>query len=221
MDLLRGPLGALLVSLALACGGAAGGPSPQVAPAPSGSEATEETPPSGPGAPAPSESGSTMAPPGLTPGAPPVEMKGPIPTAMQNDLLGLGIDPKNLPPIEKLEPRTLRAVMKLFTKSLGIKCGGCHQEGDYAAPTRRKRIAAHMWNEFAAKLTLADGTPLFCDSCHQGRVVQLDRRDKKALSQWMDQNFVTGLARKDGKENGCETCHVDMEMRFLANWAAN
>jgi len=64
-------------------------------------------------------------------------MKAPIPTAMIDDLRALGLDAKNLPPIEKLEPRTLRGVMKLMAKSLGVRCGDCHQEGDFAAPTRK------------------------------------------------------------------------------------
>jgi hypothetical protein len=217
----HGSVAALLAVVAVAaCGGAAGGAGPaQVAPAPSGSEAPLA--PSESGAPATSPSGATSAstPSELPP--PSVEMKGPIPSAMIDDLRALGIDAKSLPPIEKLEPRTLRGVMKLLARSLGVKCGDCHQEGDFAAPTRRKRIAAHMWDEFAAKLTMADGSPLFCDSCHQGRIQQLDRRDKKALSRWMDDNFVAKLARKDGKSHECETCHVDMEMHFLAKWASN
>jgi hypothetical protein len=137
---------------------------------------------------------------------------------MGPDLKALGLDPASLPPIEKLAPKTLRGVMKLLAKSLGATCADCHQEGDFATPTRRKKIAARMWNEFAAKLTMADGGTLFCDSCHQGRIVQLDRRDKKALGKWMDENFVGKLKRKDGQSHECETCHVDMDMRFLVKW---
>jgi hypothetical protein len=147
-------------------------------------------------------------------------MKSPVPSAMLADLEGLGLDPKNLPPIEKLDPKALRGVMKLIAKSLGAKCGDCHRESDFALPTPRKKVAAKMWNEFVAKLAFAaDGTPLFCDSCHQGRTKQLDRADKRALGEWMDANFVQKLKRKDEKENECETCHVDMDMRFLNKWA--
>ena len=108
--------------------------------------------------------------------------------------------------------------MKLFARSLGAKCGDCHGEGDFAAPTRRKKIAARMWDEFARKLAMADGGPLFCDSCHQGRVQELDRRDAQALSTWMDANFVARLSRKDGQAQSCETCHIDMNMRLLSAW---
>jgi hypothetical protein len=34
----------------------------------------------------------------------------------------------------------------------------------------------------------------------------------------MDEEFVSKLARHDGKVVECETCHVDMDMRFLAKW---
>lgn len=138
---------------------------------------------------------------------------------MVADLQGLALDPKNLPPIEKLDPKALRRVMKLIAKSLGATCGDCHREGDFALPTPRKKVAAKMWDEFVTKLALADGTPLFCDSCHQGRTKQLDRTDKKALGRWMDANFVGKLKRKDDKDHECETCHVDMDMRFLTKWA--
>ena len=139
---------------------------------------------------------------------------------MLADLQNIALDPKNLPPIERLDPRALRAVMKLFAKALGAKCADCHVEGDFAARTPRKMIAAKMWDEFVVKLAFAaDDSPLFCDSCHQGRTRQLDRTDKKALGKWMDANFVVKLRRKDDKDHECETCHVDMDMRFLNRWA--
>ncbi len=114
------------------------------------------------------------APTGLLgPGAVAVpELKSPVPSAFVPDLQALGLDPAHMPPIEKLDPKALRGVMKLMAKSLGIKCADCHKEGDFAAPTRRKKIAAKMWDELVVKLAFAapDGAPFFCDSCHQGRV---------------------------------------------------
>ena len=86
-----------------------------------------------------------------------------------------------------------------------------------------KKIAAKMWDELVVKLQLRGagaeaGSPLFCDSCHQGRVVQLDRSDKKALGDWMQANFVDRLSRKDGAPSECETCHAGREMHLLAKW---
>ena len=210
-----------LAIVVAACGGALA-PSPATqstaqAPAPG------QAPASAPGqAPAPASAQAPESAPAstsaLTPT--PVEMKPPIASALTDSLVPLGLDPKRLPPLEKLEPRALRGVMKLFTKSLGIKCNDCHRAGDFAAVTRRKTIATHMWDDFVAKLALVDGSPVFCDSCHQGRVEQLDRRDKKLLSKWMDDNFVQRLARLDAKGTDCETCHVDMEMKLFDRWEA-
>ena len=170
-------------------------------------------------------SGSTAIPGPVPPAgsafpAPPTEMKSPVPTAMQAELRALALDPASLPPIEKLDAKALRGVMKLIAKSLGAKCADCHAEGDFASPTPRKKVAAKMWDEFVVKLTFAaDGSPLFCDSCHQRRQKWLDRTDKKALAKWMDGNLVTGLKRKDEKDHDCETCHVDMEMHLVRQWA--
>jgi hypothetical protein len=147
-------------------------------------------------------------------------MKPPIPSAFPDALRDLGLDTRKLPPLEKLEPRALRGVMKLFAKSLGVRCSDCHRAGDFAAATEKKTIATHMWNDFVAKLSFVDGSPLFCDSCHQGRIEQLDRTDKKALSKWMDESFVARFARLDAKATDCETCHVDMEMKLFAKWQA-
>jgi Cytochrome c7 and related cytochrome c len=157
------------------------------------------------------------------PTAPPaLEMKAPVRSTLLSDLEALGLDPKNLPPIEKLDPKALRGTMKLIAKSLGAKCRDCHLEGDFAARTPRKMIAAKMWDEFVVKLVFAgDGAPLFCDSCHQGKTGQLDRSDPNGLRRWMATNFVDGLKRKDEQEHACETCHGPGQggMRFLHKWA--
>jgi hypothetical protein len=208
-----------------ACGGALApspanqAPAPAPAQAPASGQAPAPSAGSAPGqvpesAPAPASASA------LTPAPAPVEMKPPVTSTLTDSLATLGLDPKRLPPLEKLEPRALRGVMKLFAKSLGIKCSECHRAGDFAAPTRRKTIATHMWDDFVAKLALVDGSPVFCDSCHQGRVEQLDRRDKKLLAKWMDDNFVQRLARLDAKGTDCETCHVDMEMKLFERWEA-
>lgn len=151
------------------------------------------------------------------------DFKGPMTpiadTQMLADLQAIGLDAKSLPPLEKLEPEKLRKVMKTFTKSLGVKCSDCHNEGDFSAPTPMKKIAAHMWNDFTRGLSTESGAPIYCDSCHQGRRKLLDRSDKKALSKWMQANFVDKLKRRDKKEHGCETCHGDpFEGHILAQW---
>lgn len=146
-------------------------------------------------------------------------MKLPVGSQMAPELTALGLDPKNLPPMSKLEPEKLRKVMKLISKSLGLQCNGCHLE-DAAAATPRKRVAEKMWDEYLRGFALADGTPLFCDSCHQGAVVILDRTDKKALGKWMDAAFVEKLKpRPKGADLECASCHTeDREMHFIDLW---
>jgi hypothetical protein len=215
MKWLHGML-AVGLSVGIACGGQEGLTPTSQSPGAAPSAAASSAAPSASAATLPPASSGTATP--MTPALGHVAMRAPVPSTLGADLQALGIDPQNLPPMERLDPKALRGVMKLLARSLGARCGDCHTEGDFAAPTRRKKIAARMWDEFAVQLTLADGSPLFCDSCHQGRIVQLDRTDKKALARWMDASFVDGLKRKDGKAEDCESCHVDMEMHFLALW---
>jgi cytochrome c7-like protein len=203
-----------------ACGAGAVAASPPSSRPPPASSATAATPSASTAtAPTPDAPPSTALPAAMSPFSPPVEMKAPVASAMLADLEGLALDSKNLPTIERLDPKALRGVMKLIARSLGAKCGDCHLERDFAARTPRKLIAAKMWDEFVVKLAFAaDGAALFCDSCHQGRTRQLDRSDKKILGKWMAANFVEKLKRKDEKDHECETCHVDMDMRFLSKW---
>jgi len=143
-------------------------------------------------------------------------------TTMAGDLKALDLDPTALPPLDQLPPDKLRRVMKTFTKALGARCGACHMEGDFAAPTPRKAIAANMWTHFVREVSTPGGAPVYCDSCHQGRLTPLlDRHDKKALSEWMEANFEHGLKLRSGKANECETCHGEpFESHFLKKWAA-
>jgi len=195
-------------AFAAACGGAAPEPQNPTGPAASASAAPPSTS-------APAASGAPSTAPAATPPGPAGQpafagpMKPVVASAMLADLQGIGLDAKNLPALDKLEPDKLRKVMRTFTKALGAKCADCHQEADFAAPTPMKAIASHMWDEFSRKLAMSDGAPLYCDSCHQGRMKFIDRHDKKALSTWMGQNFVDKEKRKDGKDHGCETCHGD------------
>lgn len=148
-------------------------------------------------------------------------MKPPMNTAMAQDLTEIGLDPKNLPAMAKLEPDKLRKVMKLFSRSLGVQCNGCHLD-DLAAATPRKRVAEKMWDDYARGFAMADGSALFCDSCHQGSTTVLDRTDKRALSKWMDASFVAKLKPKaKGASIECTTCHgEDHEMHFIDLWKA-
>ena len=213
---------ALLLSFAgaaAACGGGnAGGPGPQ--PPPLGNEdggsavATTTTTTSASGtASSPSASASATAPfpSGSASAKPPPELKPIVATALAADLKAIGLDVKKLPPLGKLDPQKLRKVMDLFTKSLGgVECTMCHVKSDFKAMTPNKNVAGHMWDEFVRRYETTDSKPIFCDSCHQGRVDLLNRGDRKALAKYMSDVYVDGMKLKDGKEHDCATCHGDI-----------
>jgi len=147
-------------------------------------------------------------------------MKAIVASAMAEDLKKLGIDPLKPPPLNKLSPDVVRKLMPTFAKALGVKCEGCHDTNNFKAWTANKRVASKMWSEFVVGMKMADGGPLYCDSCHGGKAEFLDRHDKKALSAWMDANYVSKLKRADGKDHSCDQCHGDpFEPKFLAAWA--
>ena len=166
---------------------------------------------------------------GAKPSAPaapaaPVVMRGPTPTEYGAALQAIGLDPKNLPPLNKLPPEQLRKVMPLFAKSLGTKCEGCHASS-FDVRTPQMNVAEQMWTHFSGNLTLKDGSPLFCDSCHHGATKVLDRSSDEKLFVWMDENYVAKLARKPdaqmpGKDHACPSCHGEPgEMKFIHYWA--
>ena len=213
---------ALLLSFAgaaAACGGAnAGGSGPQ--PPPLGSEdggapvATATTTSTTGGASSLSASATATAPvPSASTSASakaPPELKPIVATALAADLKAIGLDVKKLPPLGKLDPQKLRKVMDLFTKSLGVECTMCHVKSDFKAMTPNKNVAGHMWDEFVRRYDTTDSKPIFCDSCHQGRVDLLNRGDRKTLAKYMSDVYVDGMKLKDGKEHDCATCHGDI-----------
>ncbi|MBX3226626.1 MAG: hypothetical protein KIT84_31795 [Labilithrix sp.] len=134
-------------------------------------------------------------------------------------LRAAGLDPKDLPPIESLDRRQKLAVMRTFTESLGVACVDCHAGVDWAADTRRKRVAKRMYNELTRVVALDDGEPAYCDSCHQGALFVLDRRDKSKVTDFMTDVYEGKLKRTDGREHDCATCHGDPpDLHFLTAW---
>lgn len=165
-------------------------------------------------------SGAALAPrSGSTPASPP-KMAALMPSTMDADLRTAGLDPAHLPPFEELTPRQLRRVMSTFSRSLGYACTDCHEQQDYRAPTRAKRIAARMWNDMVRPNVLEGGGLLYCDSCHQGQGQILERSDKAAIATYMTDNYTEKLKRGAQKKDvECETCHGDpIDGRFLSKW---
>ncbi len=147
------------------------------------------------------------------------EMRPISPTRMADALASVGLDPKKLPPLEQLDKSQRLLVMETFNTALGIPCSGCHSDPDFRADTRRKRVAKRMWNDIVRGLAYDNGDLLYCDSCHNGALFMLDRRDKDKVAEFMSNEFVGRLKRTDGKDHDCGTCHGDPpEFAFLSDW---
>lgn len=209
---------AMLAGVVVACGPSAPPPSTGQNP-PASASASTPPPPSSASA---SASASTTATPpasaSTTAKAPPAPMPNVRGSQLSADLQGMGLDPKKLPALNKLEPAKLRKVMNAFTKALGVQCTHCHTD-DFKAPTANKKISVRMWNEWVVGLQSEDGSALFCDSCHQGKAKFLDHSDKKALGAWMKTELVQKLKRTDKKDHSCATCHgEDFDGDFLDKW---
>jgi len=129
-------------------------------------------------------------------------------TTMLPALQELGIDPRRDADLGAIPLMKKKKLMQLFIKALGTNCEGCHEE-DFKADTRNKRIARRMWSDFVAVLRETDGTPVFCDSCHQGQTKILARDDDKVLAAYMKASYVERMARADRAQQTCATCHGD------------
>jgi hypothetical protein len=147
------------------------------------------------------------------------EMKPIAQTTMSAQLAAVGLDPKHLPPLEQLDKSQRLLVMETFNTALGVGCDGCHADPDFHADTRRKRVAKRMWNEITRALSFDNGDPVYCDSCHAGKMFLLDRHDKEKVADYMSAEFVGRLKRVDNKDHDCGTCHGDPpDFAFLTDW---
>ena len=149
----------------------------------------------------------------------PGPMEGVRATRMAGALAAAGLDVRNLPPLEQLTASQKQKVMRTFTETLGVPCLGCHAGDAFDADTRRKRIAKRMYNEMVRALTLRDGEPVYCDSCHDGTMYMLDRHDATKLTKHMSETLVGQFARVDGRVHDCSTCHGEPpDYHMLTTW---
>ena len=166
-----------------------------------------------------SPQGAESAPAYVAPRHAPGPMEGVRATRMADVLAAAGLDVKNLPPIERLTPGQKQKVMRTFTETLGVPCLGCHAEDRFEADTRRKRIAKRMYNEIVRPLALRDGEPIYCDSCHDGDMFMLDRRDTAKVTRHMSETLVGQMTRVDGRPHDCTSCHGDPpDFKMLTTW---
>lgn len=136
-----------------------------------------------------------------------------------------GVDVTRLPADMGDLTKTQRtAVMNSFTAALGGDCTGCHSTDaaghpDFSAETPNMAVTRKMWTTFVTGMTLRDGSAVYCDTCHQGKVDFLDRSNGKAMSNWMQKYFVDGLQQANKTANTCATCHGSPFVAdFLDDW---
>lgn len=172
-------------------------------------------------APAPSPTGTDPAP---APKPAKVEAVPITPSKMVADLKKLGIDPNKYPDLAKIPLAKKKKLMPLFQKALGMdSCEGCHAEGDFKKETKNIKMARGMWKHYVQALKIdakvvKGGGALFCDSCHNGKTHVLPRHDDEALNNFMTVEYEGKLARVDGKEHACATCHgAEMEYAIFKN----
>jgi hypothetical protein len=149
-------------------------------------------------------------------------MGGIHPTRMTEALRAAGLDVRALPPLESLAPGPKQRVMRTFTEALGIPCLDCHAPDDqFTADTKRKRVAKRMWNEIVRVVAMKDGSPVYCDSCHDGALYHLDRRNKSDVAAYMCNAMIGDMRRIDGRSHDCTTCHGDPpDFTLIASWKA-
>ena len=212
-----------LTGLIAACGPAT--PDPNTPPAGGTAEPTNTAAPVTTAAPtAEPTSAPTSAPtaaPVAAPAGPPI-----MASKLGDELKKAGFDLAKLPAsIEKMSDGQKKKIMPILVKAVGYEdCKGCHVENDYKKKTRNTKIAAHMWDDFVAKMKDEKGAgTIFCDSCHQGKPKILNRSDLKAVGKYMDDEYVKKMSRADKKSQECGSCHGDtMEMKiFDKMWMVN
>lgn len=136
--------------------------------------------------------------------APPIAV-----TQMGARLQELGLDPGALPPMSELSPSQRYRVMALISESLGVECDSCHEGKDFKMDTSAKSVARFMWNTMTAPHRLEEGA-LFCDSCHQGSLKNLNRESAAAVKEYMMAEYSERLIRRrDAQGVECSSCHGD------------
>jgi hypothetical protein len=76
--------------------------------------------------------------------------------------------PKNL---KILKPEEIRPLMGAFRVALGVKCTGCHVEGDFASDAKPEKDTARMMIAMTREINakFPDGkNHVTCFTCHRG-----------------------------------------------------
>ena len=80
-----------------------------------------------------------------------------------------GAPPKNL---KVLQPADVRPAMAAATAGLGVQCGFCHVQGDFASDDKQEKVTARMMFEMTRDINakFTDGKAhVSCYTCHRGQ----------------------------------------------------
>lgn len=100
------------------------------------------------------------------------------------------------------------AVMQKVSAALGVRCGYCHVEPDYARETEMSRVANFMATELMPRLAPKGRAPLTCASCHRGvaKILGSPRSEQRAL-EWMTAELAPNFVTRDDQPLRCRSCH--------------
>ncbi|MBV8819877.1 MAG: c-type cytochrome [Acidobacteriaceae bacterium] len=79
--------------------------------------------------------------------------------------------PANLKVLKTTSGQEVRDIMRTFTAGLGVKCGFCHAEGNFASDENPKKATARQMIEMTQKLNTSFGDAkmhVTCYTCHRG-----------------------------------------------------
>jgi hypothetical protein len=109
--------------------------------------------------------------------------------------------------------REVYTIMGGLTHFLGVKCGYCHEEPDYAKMTHRKSIANWMARELIPSLQRKDGAgDVWCNDCHvvdgkgTARILS-NPRNPRFAAEWMTTHLVEEFDSSDESPLRCKDCH--------------
>ena len=95
----------------------------------------------------------------------------PLCAPAQEQKKGGGGPPRNL---KILKADEIRPMMRLFTRSLGVRCDYCHVQGDFSSDDNPKKVTARMMITLAHDVNakFPDGkTHVTCYTCHHGQTM--------------------------------------------------
>ena len=107
----------------------------------------------------------------------------------------------------------VQSIMQGVADALGVDCGHCHDQADYAKSTPKKDVANWMASELVPRLAKRGGGTISCADCHaddgkgKAKILGAPRSRQRAV-EWMTARLVERFEAAAGGPLYCATCHV-------------